>query len=230
MHVQTQIIASEMEDLREQHAERGMVDLFRNATFVSLIRQYGLEEHVVVSTPKGKTLTIKASDVYTARHKFFARFDLNLQSCRLTISGDVFGELFWNWLLHEYSPRYRFITSEEQQRWLKQVVALVVARHLMETKYALYLQGEESFADGWACGAICHLQELASQPENAARTIHHIVKDPVQQTVLIEQFYQQADERMKRHQFVLPEPLPPLPQGAVLPFALLMQPKEERDA
>lgn len=229
MHVQTHLVTSDADDLRERHAERGALETCRSATFLTTVKHFGLEPGMTACTPKGKNITIDARDIWAARKKFFSRFELDQQSCRLTVSGDMLVELFYNWLLHEYSERYRCLGSEEQQRWLKSIVMLVVARHLMETKYTLYLQGVQSFADGWVCGVLCHLQVLGRLPAELARMAHHIIDNPEQQTDLIEQFYVNTDIRMTQHQFVLPEPLPSLPKSEVLPFALLTQRQETSD-
>ncbi len=227
MSTQIGLAMSETDDLRECYAERGFSDTCRSATFQSIAEHFGIQLDMPVYTPKGKKMIIRASDIWAARKKFFARIEMDQQSCRLTVSGEKLAELFSQWLLHDYSDRYTLLVSGEQQEWLQRVVMLVIARHLMETKYELYLQGLPSFVDEWVCNKVCHLQLKGSLPGELARMAHHIVKNPEQQAALIEQFYVETDERMIRHQFILPKPLPPLSEGTILPFALLLSPAEE---
>jgi hypothetical protein len=110
------------------------------------------------------------------------------------------------------------------------VIILVVARRLMEQKYSLYIaQGHQAFADAWVCSEMCRLQLLSSLTGELARLVHHIMDDPEQQESLIDQFHGNLDIRMRGHLFTAPEPLPPLPEGAILPFALLSQREETPD-
>ena len=131
------------------------------------------------------------------------------------------------WLLNEHTERYHYIVSDAHQKWLRRVVILVVARHLMEQKYALSAaQGRQAFIDGWACGEMGRLQLLNSLTSELARLVHHIVRDPGQKQELIDQFHADLDVRVRGLQLSQPEPLPPLPEGAILPFSLLSQGKE----
>lgn len=216
--------------LRERYAERQALEAQRQATFLATVKHFGLEPNIMVRLPEGKALTINASDVWAARKKFFVRHELNLHSCWLTVSGDSLGTLFYQWLTQSYSEKYRLLEAREQQQWLKRIAALVVSRHLMETKYALYLQGLPGFADPWVCGMMCHLHVLRTLPAELARMAHHILADPEQKTALIEQFYVATDDHMIRHQHENPEPLPSLPADAILPFALLEQPEEKEES
>src|SRR6185437_9018928 len=74
------------DDLRECYAERAFSDTCRSATFQSIAEHFGIPSHMAVSTPKGKNMTLHASDIWAARKKFFAHVELDQQSCRLTVS------------------------------------------------------------------------------------------------------------------------------------------------
>lgn len=216
--------------LRERHAERWAIGACRSATFVQCLKAFNVAPTITISTPKGKTITINASDIYAARKRFFSSLDLEQDACHMTSAGDKLVNLFQDWLMHEYSDRYRSLVTEDQQVWLRQVVILVIARHLMEQKYTLYIeQGRQTFADPWACSEMCRLQLLNSLTGELARLVHHIMDDPEQQQSLIDQFHNDLDIRMRGHLFIVPEPLPSLPQGEILPFALLSQGEETPD-
>src|SRR5258706_6515334 len=125
MSIQTVLATSDADNLREQYAERQAIATCRSATFLATVKHFGLEPSMVAQTPKGKVLTFDASDVWAARKKFFARFNLDQHLCRLSVSGDALVELFYQWLSQEYSERYRYLVSQEQQQWLKRIVMLV---------------------------------------------------------------------------------------------------------
>ena len=150
------------------------------------------------------------------------------EACRMTLQGDKCVALYQDWLLNEHTDRYRSITLDAHRKWLRQVIILVVARHLMEQKYALYIaQGSHTFADVWACSEMCRLQLLNSLISELARLVHHIVDKPEQQQALIDQFHTDLAIRMKGQLFAATDPLPVLPEGVTLPFALLTQKREE---
>jgi len=221
---------SERNPLQERHLERWALEVCRYPTFLECLKAYGIAPTMQVRTPKGKTLTVSASHIYGARTKFFATLDLEEALCHLTLVGEKFVPLYQEWLLHEYTERYRYLTAPEQRAWLAQVVTLVVARYVMSHKYALSLtQGRQAFADPWVCGEMGYVQVLHSLPNELARLVHHIVRDAEQQQVLIEQFFTELGVRMQGHHFGPPDPLPPLPEGTFLPFTLLSPAKEEID-
>ena len=70
---------------------------------------------------------------------------------------------------------------------------------------------------------MCRLQILNSLTGELARLVHHIMDTAERQQALIDQFYDDLDVRMRACSLTVPEPLPPLPEGAILPFALLSQ-------
>ena len=220
-------INREYDALKERYAERWALVACRSTAFISSLAMYNIAPSMVVSTPGGKSMIIHASDIFAARKKFLASLDLEQDACHMTSVGDTLVSLYVDWIMHEYSDRYRFIVSDDQRKWLRQVVILVVARHLMHQKYMLYTaQGRQAFSDRWACGEMCRLQILSSLTGELARLVHHIMDEPEQQQALIDQFYNDLDVRMRACSLSDPEPLPPLPEGAILPFSLLSQRRE----
>jgi hypothetical protein len=219
-------LQTEYDVLKERYAERWALDACRSTTFSGCLKALGVAPTMTVSNAKGKTLTISASDVYAARKRFLVGLELDQDAYAITSVGNKLVDLFLDWLLHEYSDRYRSIVKEDQQVWLRQVVILVIARHLMEQKYTLYTeQGRQTFADPWVRSEMCRLQLLNNLTGELARLIHHIVRDPERQQTLIDQFHADLDMRMRGGLFALPESLPPLLEGVSLPFALLSQEK-----
>lgn len=223
-------ILSESDIIRERYTERWALSVCRSPTFIKSLNAFGLAPTITVHTPKGKPVTIDASDIYAARKKFFARLDLGQDLNHMADMGDRLVELYQNWLLHEYSDRYRYIQSDDQQQWLTQIIILVVARHVMEQKYELYInQGAPTFADNWVRTEMIRLQLLNSLPAQLAQMVHHILRDPAQEQALIDRFHSDLDIRMKGHLLSISAPLPPLASGITLPFALLAQRKETID-
>jgi hypothetical protein len=154
----------------------------RSTTFSGCLKALGVAPTMTVSNAKGKTLTISASDVYAARKRFLVGLELDQDAYAITSVGNKLVDLFLDWLLHEYSDRYRSIVKEDQQVWLRQVVIFVIARHLMEQKYTLYIeQGRQTFADPWVRSEMCRLQLLNNLTGELARLVHHIVRDPERQ-------------------------------------------------
>lgn len=190
------------------------------------LKAFGVAPAITVSNARGKTLTVRASDVYAARMRFLAGLGTDQGAFALTSVGDKLVEQFFEWLLHEYSDRYRSIVAEDQLAWLRQVAILVVVRHLLEQKYTGYIeQGRQTFADPWACSEMCRLQILHALPGELARLVHHIVHEPERQQTLIDQFHSDLEARLRGGMFAPPGALPPLQGGAGLPFAPLSQAK-----
>jgi hypothetical protein len=219
---------SEVDALRERYTERWVLGVCRSPTFVQCLKVFRIAPTITVGTPKGKSITISASDIYGARKRFFSMLETDQEVCLLTQVGDKFVDLYQNWLLNEYTDRYRSITLDAHRKWLRQVIILVVARYLMEQKYTLYIaQGRKAFADAWACSEMCRLQLLNSLTSELARLVHHIMDNQEQQQALIDQFHADLEIRMRGQLFTAPDRLPALPEDVTLPFALLTQKREE---
>ena len=214
--------------LRERYTERWALDVCRSASFIQCLKQFDITPTITVSTLQGTSIVIHASDIFAARKRFFASLDLEQDGCHMTAVGDTFVDLFQHWLLNEHTHRYRTITLDAHRKWLRQVIILVVARHLMERKYELFIsQGQKTFADTWACSEMCRLQLLHSLTGELARLVHHIVDTSEQQQALIDQFHADLEIRLAGQLFDGKDPLPALPDGVALPFALLTQKNEE---
>src|ERR1051326_1011693 len=140
----------ESDSIRERYAERWALNVCRSPTFVGSLKRYNLAATLTIHAPKGRVVTIRASDVYAARKRFFDDMEIERDVCRMAEIGDRLVGLYYDWLMHEYSDRYRYIRSAAQQQWLKQIITLATARHLMEAKYERYIKtGAHTFADPW---------------------------------------------------------------------------------
>ena len=171
---------------------------------------------------------MSASDIYAARKRFLSILESDQEACFLTLVGEKYVNLYQHWLLNEHTRRYRSMTLDTHRKWLRHVIILVVARHLMERKYLLYIsQGQEVFADTWACSEMCRLQLLHSLTGELARLVHHIMDNPEQQQALIDQFHADLEIRMRGQLFSAKDPLPALPSDVTLPFALTTQKSDE---
>jgi hypothetical protein len=192
---------------------------------------------MVVSTPKGRIFTIRASDLYGARLKALAEFNFTEDRLALTQLGEALVAAYRDWLVTDYSPRYRLLTTDPQRHWLTQTVILVVIRHILEHKWTSALrQGHQTFADPWVASVVGHLALTHRLPGEMARLVHYVVREPEQQHALITQFVEDLYIRMSALPFVEPSPLPTLPAGVRLPLvswfetlrATLGQPPLER--
>ena len=219
---------SEVDMLRERYTERWALDVCRSPTFVQSLKAFHIAPTITFDTPKGKSITMSASDIYAARKRFLSMLESDQEACFLTLVGEKYVNLYQHWLLNEHTRRYRSMTLDTHRKWLRHVIMLVVARHLMERKYELYIsQGQKAFADTWACSEMCRLQLLHSLTGELARLVHHIMDTPEQQQALIDQFHADLEIRMRGQLFTAQDPLPALPHDVTLPFAPMTQTGEE---
>lgn len=202
----------------EKRAEQWALTVLRGATFTNCLKINGLAPTLVISTPHGKTLTIRGSDIYDRRtwKKFLASIHQGEHPYQFTDVGEHLVAQYKHWLLNEHTTRYRALATEADLLWLEHVVTLAVARHIMEQKYLAYTtQGRESFADPRTALEMGNLLMLNHLVREAARLVHHIVKEPAQAQQLIEQFYQEHEHQMQARSLLTREPFPALPPGAI---------------
>lgn len=205
--------------LVEQHVERWGLDTYRSASFLKVPQAYHLAPTLQVVTSKGNTLILRASDIYGARMKGLTALEMDQDRSAFTRLGEHLVTVYQDWLLTSYSTRYRHLSTDAQRAWLTQITILVIARHLLDYKWACaLLYGTQAFADPWVGSVVSHLALSHGLPGDLARMVHHIVRDPGQQHTLITQFLEDLDNRMQRHPFVFPSPLPSLPEGTQLPL------------
>lgn len=219
---------SELTLLQECYLERQALSVCRSATFLGCLQTRNIAESVMVRLPKGKTVAVRASQISGTRAKFFARITLEPDRCLLTHRGEELVDLYLQWLVQEYTERYRHLKTAEHQHWLTQVVTLVVCRALMEQKYHwATTQGILAFADAWAYQEMARLHLLHTLPGDIARLVHHVVRDPEHQHDLLAAFWTELDVRLQGPHLCFPDPLPPLPGGTLSPFPELTLPEEE---
>lgn len=216
----------------EKHAEQRGIAFLRGVTFKESLILNSLEPSIEVQTEKGETITIRGSDIYDKGtwHKFLKSTNQEEAIYQLTHVGETLARQYKAWLLSAHTERYRFISSEAHFAWLEKVVALAVARRIMENKYNAYIaQGLETFADPRTAIEIGNLLMLNSHLKDTARMVHHIVKDPAHAQQIIAQVSEEHYRQIQARSFPLREPLPPLPPGTPSPFALLDQIAEKDD-
>jgi len=174
------------------------------------------------------TIIVRGIDIYALRNRLFELVDLEDSEYPLSSMGEHVVDVSEQWLLHEYTGRYRLLISPVQRQWLRSILILVFMRHIMEQKYERFTkEGRQTFIDPWAASEMCRLQLLNSLTSELARLVHHIMRDPEQQQALIDQFHADLDVRLKGQLFAAPDPLPELPEGVALPFAMHAQKREE---
>jgi hypothetical protein len=214
----------------EKRAEQWALTVLHGTTFTDCLKMNGLAPSLEVSTPEGKTVTIRGSDIYDSRtwKKFLASISQEEGIYQLTGIGENVAGQYKSWLLNEHTARYRVLSANADLAWLERVVTLAVTRHIMEQKYEAYTtQGLETFADPRVAIEMGNLIMLNHLAKEAARLIHHIVKEPGQARQLIEQFYEVHDHQMKARVLAMREQPGVLPPGTTPPLALQAQKEEE---
>jgi hypothetical protein len=210
---------SDLTLLVEQHVERWGLATYRSASFLQVPQAYHLAPTLQIVTSKGNTIVLRASDIYGARMKALGSQEIDQDRFALTRLGEHLVLTYRDWLLTAYSSRYRHVSTDAQRAWVTQIIILVIARHLLHYKWTCaLLHGTQAFADPWVGSVVSHLALSHGLPGDLARMVHHIVRDPDQQHTLMTQFLEDLDDRMQRHPFVFPSPLPSLPEGTYIPL------------
>ena len=214
--------------LVERHAEYGALRALRPASFSDCLKQYGLETAIAVTTERGKALTVRGSDLYDKRtwNKFLAH---RAGDAHQLAEAEMLAVQYKAWLLKEHTERYRSLASEAHLLWFERAISLAVVRHILAKKYELHARGLEAFADPWVAAqtGACLLYHDALRA--TARLIQHIVKEPAQAEHYIEQLAEKLGGAAQEMLQVGRQPLPPLPAGVTLQFALLPPVREGRD-
>ncbi len=217
----------------EAYLERWALRICLPATFVQCLTALGLEPAIHFTTAKGQAVTIHGSGIADSRtwHKFLASISSEGKTYSLSQDGPALAQWYHDWLLTQHTPRYRGITSPAHRAWFKRIVTLAVVRFLTWHKYERYVSGEqEALADPWVANQLHHLHLLWEATKDLPRLVHHILNDPGREQQLMAHFCSTLDEQVKEHLLVLPETLPPLPDGLCHPFLLLSAGKEDEDA
>ncbi len=201
----------------EQHAERRALAMLRGVTFTDCLKLNHLSPTREVLTPKGDKLMLRGSDIYQREtwHKFLAQSQQASPVTQLTVVGEGLAQQYQAWLLSAHTARYQALSTREDLAWLERVVLLAVTRRIMEEKYEQYsTQGQETFADPRVASEMGRLLLLHHLVREAARLVHHIVKDPEQAQALIAQFYQEHERQMQARALLTGGALPVPPSAA----------------
>lgn len=216
----------------DQIAERRAITVLRGVTFIDCLKMCGLAPMLTVQTPEGKTITIRGSDVYDSRTwaKFLSNTHQAEDLYQLTEVGANLAKQYKQWLLTEYTQRYRALSTTNELTWLEQVITLAVSRHIMEQKYHVYMtKGKETFADPRTAIEIGNILTLNRMTKEASRLIHHIIKEPTQAKHLIEQFYEEHFHQMEARSLLMNARLPPSAQEMTVSFLLPTLKEETHD-
>lgn len=205
----------------EQQAEQWALTVLCGTTFTDCLKINELAPAREVITPKGKTITIRGSDIYDSRtwKKFLAHANQGEPIFQLTEVRERLAEQYKAWLLREHTERYRALSTEADLAWLERVVTLAVTRHIMEQKYDAYVtKGQETFADPRTAIEMGKLLTLSALVKETARLVHNIVKDPEQTQHLIALFYEEHYRQLQERSLLMQEAL--APSGDKHPLAL----------
>lgn len=216
----------------ETRAEQWALTILRGTTFTDCLRINRLAPVLEVSTPEGKTMTVRGSDIYEKRtwKKFLTHIHQDEPIYQLTEVGEELARQYSTWLLKEHTARYHALSTEADLAWLERVVVLAVTWHIMEQKYEAYTtKGLQTFADPRAAIEMSNLLMLRSIAREIPRAVHHILKEPARARELIDQFYEETYRQLQARSLIMSEPGLPSPDEAPHPFALLAEKEDEPD-
>jgi hypothetical protein len=222
----------EVQTLLERHLERIALRLCESGSLEQCLQNYRIASTIQVVDPKGKQVTLQAKDIVNVGtwKKFLKSQGRERKVMLLSTEGLELIEQYQEWLLHHYTDRYRRIATKAQRTWLEQVVTLVVVRHIMEYKYQQYLVGDQqAFADAGTVASLDRIYYRHRLPKEVARCVNHIIKEPEQRKLLMEEFYIALDTHLKNLPPLVWEPLPPLPGDIPHPYLLLSNEWEDAD-
>jgi hypothetical protein len=207
----------EVLQMRERHAEQYAISFLRKASFTARLSALGMVGEQKVMQGK-RPLTVHGRDLYNQHtwHKFTKQQPTPLTTYPLTTLSEPLAKQYQNWLLTQFTPRYRLLTSAEHLTWLEQVCMLVVIDRLMEHKYE-----HLGFADPWAAAQMSFLLQLRMVGEVAAPIVKQMLKEKEQIPDLMDQFWAGHARQIAQQMSTVREALPPLPAGMTAPFPLL---------
>ena len=185
----------------EKQAEYRALSVLRGATFTDCLRLNEIAPTIQVVTARGKTLTVRGSDIYDHHtwHTFLVATSQEGEHYHLSEHGEPLATSYQTWLLTQHTERYRAIASKEDLAWLGRVVLLAVTRHIMEQKYAAYTtRGLQTFADLRVAIEMGNILLLNTVMKDAARLIHHIVKKPDQMQQIMKLFFDELFGQMQQ--------------------------------
>ena len=213
----------------EQQAEQQALTALRGTSFHNCLTLHGIAPEREAHTLEGRMVTLRGSDIYDQRtwKKFLTSTRQAEVVLQLTSVREVVIRAYTTWLLHGHTERYRALASKADVVWLERVVTLAVTRRIMEQKYEAYtMQGLPAFADPQIAHAVGQVLLLNCLGKEAARLIHHIVKEPEQARLLIAQFYEENERQMQARALLPPGSLPALQAGDDSLLALPMREEE----
>jgi hypothetical protein len=133
--------------IREQRAERRALDLMRYSTYKECLEAYHLATEIVIEPPGKKTFPVQGSALFEQRtvRKFLKSINHPTDTYQLTDVEEQLASEYKQWILKDYTPRYRSITAEVDLEWIEQVVILAIRRYILESKYEAFVrEGRET--------------------------------------------------------------------------------------
>lgn len=98
-----------------------------------------------IEEPTAKPIT--GSQIHGVFKTFLDKTGHSISEAWLTGCVSPLTTAFVDWLLNDYTPRYRPLRNEDGKKWLADICYLVVIDWIMLEKYYRYKRGEETFAD-----------------------------------------------------------------------------------
>lgn len=177
--------------LREQQAELDALTVIAYTNASDCLVAHGLASSIVVTNTKGETITISGSDLFDRKtwKTFLLKTQPTAEVYQLTGTVEPLAKQYAEWIVTQYTPRYRAITAEADLAWVKCVAVLVVKRHILEQKYDAYLtQQRTTFANPLLIAHMAVITGYHAMVKECARTANHILKDAARTQELLQQF------------------------------------------
>jgi hypothetical protein len=143
---------------------------------------------------------------------------------------------YQDWLLTEYTERYRRLASEADLAWFESVCIQVVIFRVLEYKYHAsqtptdHASGHASgFVDHWAGAIMAFRMQMQEIPKKVATIAshYHKTKDQAEARELIRLFSEEQTRQIEQRMHLFSDALPELSPGGAPLFPLLPQPPEQ---
>jgi hypothetical protein len=204
---------------REQEAEWRALPLMRYIRFTKVLEALHIATKIVIQGPKGKEITIQASDVYDRGtwKKFLESIDQMMEPYQLTGMGETLPIQYKRWFLTQHTRRYQFITAEADLAWFEKVVTLAVKRFIMENKFEAYLREQPgAFASTEVALVMTIVMVLHDMQKEMPSVTHHIAKEPELLKALMREYFDGLERALKAGGWpLIYELLPQLPRGMI---------------
>jgi hypothetical protein len=203
---------------QEQEAEWRALPLMRYVHFTKMLEASHIATKIAIQTPKGKEITIRASDVYDRGtwKKFLENIHQLIEPYQLTGIGETLAIQYKRWFLTQHTRRYQFITAEADLAWFEQIVTRAVKRLIMENKFDAYLRQQPgAFASTQVALVMMVVMVMHDMQKEMPSVTYHIVREPELLKALMKEYFDDLEHALKSGWPLIFEVLPSMPQAMI---------------